>query len=77
MREVNGRLAGYVVNPDDTRVGSNVQVKISFSSDYMIRTDTNGFFDTQIAIPAEIEPPGLLMYRWMSDFGSSNCKYNN
>jgi len=52
VQEVNGRLIGNVVEPDGTPAGSNVQVKISFSSDYMIRTDTNGWFDTQIAIPA-------------------------
>src|SRR5205085_1795760 len=51
-RDVNGRLTGFVVNPDGSHAGSNVTVKISFSSDFAIKTDTNGFFDTQIGLPA-------------------------
>ena len=50
--EVNGRLAGYVFAPDGSAAGPDVKVKISFGDDYVIRTDTNGFFDTQIALPA-------------------------
>src|SRR5262249_8461432 len=30
----------------------NVTVKISFGTDYSLKTDTNGFFDTQIGLPA-------------------------
>ncbi|MCL4787023.1 MAG: carboxypeptidase regulatory-like domain-containing protein, partial [Verrucomicrobia bacterium] len=51
-REVNGRLAGRVFNPDGSPVGAGVKVGISFGSDYVIETDTNGVFDTQIALPA-------------------------
>lgn len=51
-RETAGRLTGVVFYPDGTRTGSNVTVKISFGDDYSIRTDTNGFFDTQIGLPA-------------------------
>ncbi|MEI7731986.1 MAG: Ig-like domain-containing protein [Verrucomicrobiota bacterium] len=51
-REINGRLAGVVLNPDGTHADADVNVKISFGSDYIIRTDTNGFFDTQMALPA-------------------------
>jgi hypothetical protein len=52
IREYNGRLTGRVFQPDGTLVGANVNVKIGFGNDYIIRTDTNGFFDTQIKIPA-------------------------
>ena len=51
VREVNGRLAGFVFQPDGTPVGPDVNVKISFGNDYIIHTDTNGFYDTQIALP--------------------------
>jgi hypothetical protein len=51
-RELNGRLAGQVFYPDGSLVGADVSVKISFGQDYIIRTDTNGFFDTQMALPA-------------------------
>ncbi len=51
-QEVNGRLTGFVFRPDGSRVGSNVTVKISFGPDYSVKTDTNGFFDTQIGLPA-------------------------
>ena len=51
-QDVNGRLVGRVFNPGGRPAGSNVNVKISFGSDYIIRTDTNGFFDTQIKLPA-------------------------
>ena len=51
-REINGRLTGTVFNPDGSPTGSNVTVKISFGTDYSIKTDTNGFFDTQIGLPA-------------------------
>ena len=51
-RDVNGRLVGKVFYPDGTLVGSNVTVKISFGPDFEIRTDTNGFYDTQIGLPA-------------------------
>jgi hypothetical protein len=52
IREVNGRIAGHVYNPDGTLAGGGVKVKIDFSADYEIQTDTNGFFDTQIMLPA-------------------------
>ncbi|MDB6036537.1 MAG: hypothetical protein JWM99_378, partial [Verrucomicrobiales bacterium] len=51
-REINGRLAGTVFNPDGSFASSNVNVKISFGSDFIIRTRANGFYDTQIALPA-------------------------
>ncbi|MEO8425619.1 MAG: Ig-like domain-containing protein, partial [Verrucomicrobiota bacterium] len=51
-REINGRLTGTVFNPNGSRAGSNVIVKISFGTDYSIKTGTNGFFDTQIGLPA-------------------------
>lgn len=56
-REVNGRLAGTVYYPDGTPVGAGVSVAISFSDDYVIRTDEAGRFDTQIALPA-LDPNG-------------------
>ena len=49
-RETGGRLTGTVFYPDGTPTGSNVDVKISFGLD--TRTDTNGFFDSHIALPA-------------------------
>ncbi|MBL9175134.1 MAG: carboxypeptidase regulatory-like domain-containing protein [Verrucomicrobiales bacterium] len=52
IRDTNGRLAGRVLKPDGSPAGEGIRVKINFSADYEIRTDTNGFFDTQIAIPA-------------------------
>lgn len=51
VSEVNGRLAGRVLRPDGTHVGGGVKVQISLSSDYEIQTDTNGVFDTQLALP--------------------------
>jgi len=62
-REVNGRIAGRVFYPDGTLVGEGVQVRISFSDDYEILTDTNGFFDTQIALPALTPEGGFASYR--------------
>ncbi len=50
-RDINGRVSGFVFNPDGTRGRSNINVKISFGNDFVIRTDTNGFFDTQVALP--------------------------
>ncbi|MBL9167133.1 MAG: carboxypeptidase regulatory-like domain-containing protein [Verrucomicrobiales bacterium] len=52
IREVNGRIAGRVLRPDGSLVGEGVKVRISISNDYEIQTDTNGVFDTQIAVPA-------------------------
>jgi hypothetical protein len=52
VNEVNGRLSGTVRLPDGSPAGEGVAVKISFGNDYVIRTDTNGFYDTQIKIPA-------------------------
>ena len=51
-RDVNGRLTGTVFNPDGSPSGSNVTVKISFGTDYSVKTDTNGSYDTQIGLPA-------------------------
>lgn len=51
QREVTGRLIGSVVNPDGSPV-TRADVAISFAPDYVITTDTNGFFDTQIRLPA-------------------------
>ncbi len=51
QREVTGRLIGSVVNPDGSPV-TRADVAISFAPDYVISTDTNGFFDTQIRLPA-------------------------
>jgi hypothetical protein len=50
-RDVNGRLTGTVFYPDGSPVGANVNVKISFGNDYVIRTDSAGFYDTQIKLP--------------------------
>lgn len=51
IKDVNGRLAGSVFYPDGTPA-TNVNVKINFSQDYVIRTDSEGQFDTQMKIPA-------------------------
>lgn len=50
--ESNGRLVGQVLLPDGSPAGAGVRVKISFGSDYVITTDTNGVFDTQFKLPA-------------------------
>ncbi|HKS38859.1 MAG TPA: LamG-like jellyroll fold domain-containing protein, partial [Verrucomicrobiae bacterium] len=52
VREVEGRLTGTVFNPDGSPAGAGVKVKISFGPDYVLTTDTNGFFDTVVKIPA-------------------------
>lgn len=52
IREVNGRIAGRVLKPDGTLVGSGARVHINLSDDYEIQTDTNGVFDTQLFVPA-------------------------
>jgi hypothetical protein len=52
QRETNGRLTGHVLYPDGSSAGAHVNVKISFGPDYIIQTDENGFFDTQMLIPA-------------------------
>ncbi|HYG24635.1 MAG TPA: Ig-like domain-containing protein [Verrucomicrobiae bacterium] len=52
IQDFNGRLTGRVFHPDGTLAGEGVRVKINFSDDYEIQTDTNGFFDTQIMVPA-------------------------
>jgi hypothetical protein len=51
-QETNGRLTGVVLLPNGSPASEGVRVKISFGNDYVITTDTNGFFDTQIKIPA-------------------------
>lgn len=50
QREVTGRLTGQVLNPDGSKV-ARAAVQINFAADYVIHTDTNGFFDTQIRLP--------------------------
>lgn len=50
-REINGRLAGAVFNPDGSLVGAGVRVRIK-TMDLEIQTRANGTFDTQIALPA-------------------------
>jgi len=52
IQDTNGRLVGRVLQPDGAPAGKDVRVKISFSDDYEIRTDEEGAFDTQIAVPA-------------------------
>ncbi|MBI1176201.1 hypothetical protein GC207_02040, partial [bacterium] len=52
IQDFNGRLVGLVHYHDGTLVGEGVRVKINFSDDYEIQTDTNGFFDTQIMLPS-------------------------
>jgi len=49
--EVNGRLTGRVFLPDGSPA-ADVGVKISFGDNFIIRTDADGFFDTQIDLPA-------------------------
>ena len=51
-RDSNGRVTGTVFKPDGTAAGADVNVKISFGNDFIIRTDANGRFDTQIGLPA-------------------------
>ncbi len=51
-REVNGRLAGRVFEPDGrTLVGEGIQVAISFG-DLVIETEADGTFDTRFGLPA-------------------------
>jgi hypothetical protein len=51
-REVNGRLAGRVFEPDGrTLVGAGVKVAISFG-DLVIETEDDGSFDTRFGLPA-------------------------
>ncbi len=49
--EINGRLVGNVFLPDGSPA-ADVGVKISFGDNFIIRTDADGFFDTQIDLPA-------------------------
>ena len=52
----DAKQLGYLIvreRSDGTPAGANVNVQISFGPDYIIRTDTNGVFDTQINIPAK------------------------
>src|SRR6185436_10745723 len=49
--ETSGRLAGFVFNPDGSPAGADVSVHITLAPDYVISTDTNSFFDTQLKIP--------------------------
>ncbi len=50
-QEINGRLVGTVFNPDGSIAGAGIRVKISFGDNYVILTDSNGFYDTQIQLP--------------------------
>ncbi|HEU5123392.1 MAG TPA: carboxypeptidase regulatory-like domain-containing protein [Verrucomicrobiae bacterium] len=50
--DTHGRLTGHVVYPDGTVVGEGVEVTTFFGPGIVNTTDTNGFFDNQIAIPA-------------------------
>ena len=50
--ESSGRLTGNVLLPDGSSAGDGVLVHISFAEDYVIMTDEDGFFDTQIKLPA-------------------------
>jgi hypothetical protein len=52
IQDTNGRLVGNVYNPDGSPVPGGVRVRINFSDDYEIQTDDDGFFDTQILVPA-------------------------
>ena len=52
IEEINGRLTGIVLDPDGNPVEAGVDVQISFGNDFIIRTDDNGRFDTQIDLPA-------------------------
>ncbi len=51
-RDTHGRLAGRVVYPDGTIAGEGVEVTTSFGPGIVNTTDTNGFFDNQMQIPA-------------------------
>jgi hypothetical protein len=52
-REVNGRLAGIVYQPDGvTPAGEGVRVQISFGDDYFITTEEGGVYDTRANLPA-------------------------
>ena len=52
IQDVNGSIAGHVFNPDGSLVGEGTEVHIDVSSDYLIQTDTNGYFNTQTEFPA-------------------------
>lgn len=51
-RDTHGRLTGRVVHPDGTVAGAGVEVTTSFGPGIVNTTDTNGFFDNQMQIPA-------------------------
>ena len=51
-KDTHGRLTGRVVYPDGTPVGKDVEVTTYFGPGIVNTTDTNGFFDNQMAIPA-------------------------
>ncbi|HYG23696.1 MAG TPA: carboxypeptidase regulatory-like domain-containing protein [Verrucomicrobiae bacterium] len=50
--ETHGRLTGRVIYPDGTVAGAGVEVTTSFGPGIVNTTDTNGFFDNQMQIPA-------------------------
>lgn len=52
IQDVNGSIAGHVFNPDGSLVGEGTEVHIDISPDYLIQTDTNGYFNTQTEFPA-------------------------
>src|SRR5207247_7454743 len=70
-RDINGRLAGFVFNPDGSPADAGVKVRIK-AVDLEIQTRTNGFFDTQIALPATDEQgrPGKGYFVEAEDFVS-------
>lgn len=51
-KDTHGRLTGRVVYPDGTPVGKDVEVTTYFGPGIVNTTDTNGFFDNQMAIPS-------------------------
>jgi hypothetical protein len=52
ISDVNGSIAGHVYNPDGSLTGQGVQVHINIAANYVIETDTNGFFNTDTEFPA-------------------------
>lgn len=64
IRDFTGRLVGQVLLPDGSPAEEGFSVKISWGTNYVISTDTNGVFDTQVGLPAngyrvEVSGPDL------------------
>lgn len=74
VREVNGRLAGHVLNPDGTPAAAGVRVHISLSADYVISTDSNGVFDTQMALPAVDTDNHSVSYSVEAEDPETGCR---